>query len=76
LTERADPAIKQRGPDGERGARVYSGGLGSGSGAPAGSRGIARGQGSGGQSPLKLKAFYIFYAGGRRKFRTFWGIYE
>jgi len=39
------------------GARAYNGGLRV---EPAGSRGTAPGQGSGGKAPLKLKAFSLF----------------
>jgi len=37
--------------------RAYNGGLGA--EAPAGSRGRAPGEGSGGEAPLKLKAFWF-----------------
>ena len=47
--------LRERGPDDERGARSYNGGLGAES--QARSRGTDPGRGFGGQSPLKLKAF-------------------
>ena len=52
----ADPELQFRGPHGERGARAYNGGPGA--EPPAGCRGRAPGQGSGGEAPLKLKAFW------------------